>query len=183
MKSLSTEPSQKRKVAPLPGVVILAIVFVACLWAIHYFGAEARVHRATARVVRTVEKTGAESPVSLGLAANRLGKYLSTDVVLTLDGVGELTAGRQETVQLFAQIRQSMESMTFADPSITVASVGAGRIQARVIAHYRFDPGTGEVTEGEGIAQLSWRKGKGGWQLDRVVLQAEEEMNLPKGWK
>jgi len=183
MKSSSIKPSQKMKSAPIPGVLILAIVFVGCLWAIHYFSAEARVHRATVCVVRTVQKAGSESPVSLGLAANRLGKYLSADVLLTLEGVGELTAGRQETVQLFAQIRQSMEAMTFTDPSVTVASVGPKRIQARVMAHYYFDSGAGEVTEGDGVAQLIWMKGKDGWQLDRVVLQAEEELDLPKGWK
>jgi len=183
MKSLPLKPSRKLKVAPIPGVVILAIVFVVCLWGIHYFGAEARVHRATARVVRTVEKTGEESPISLGLAANRLGKVLATDVVLALDGIGTLTTGRQETVQLFAQIRQSMKSMTFADPAITVAPVGPERMQARVVAHYRFDPGMGEATAGEGVAQLVWLKGKDGWQLVEVALQTEEGTVLPKGWR
>ena len=174
---------QKKKISPIPGVVILAFVLIASFWAVRYFGAEAQVSRATARMVSLAEKTGEESPVALGLAANRLGKLFATNIVLSLKDVGPLTRSRQETIQLFAQIRSSMQIMTFKNPRIAIAAAGKGQVEARVMARYRFDAGSGETTTGEGMAELWWVKGKGGWQVVEALLHAEEGAPLPKGWK
>ena len=90
----------ERRKSRLPGVVLLALALVAALWAISYFRAEARIGRATARLMRLVEKHADESPVALGLAANRLGKNLATNAVLELAEYGVVAMGRTEMVEL-----------------------------------------------------------------------------------
>ena len=179
-----TKPlSQKGSWPVVPGVLLLAFLLVASIWATRFFSAEARVGRASARVVRWVEKPGEESPVSLGLAANRLGKVLSTNAVLELDGYGALATGRQEIVQLFAQIRASLGIVAFEHLEIAAVAAGRGAVTARVVARYRLVPEGGEAAEGNGTAELLWIKGKDGWQISRAVLRAEEGASLPNGWK
>ena len=167
----------------LPGVGVLAFLLVGSIWAGFYFGAEARVRRATVRVVGLVEKKGAESPVALGLSVNRLGKYLAADAALESENLGSLAAGQQEITSLFAQIRSSLAHIEFAHPEIAVATVDKGVVEARVAAHYRMAPAAGDVAEGEGRADLIWRKGGDGWQIVRATLRAEETTKIPGGWK
>ena len=164
------------------GVVGLAFLLVAGVWVSTYFRAEARVRRATARVVRGVEKTGEESPVALGLAANRLGANLSVDAELELEEVGRLTQGRTETVQLFAHIRSAMERIAVDHPRLAVETVRRGEVRAVVQATCRFVSTGGEVTEGRGTADLLWVKGEDGWQIRRARLRAEDGLVLPAGW-
>ena len=82
---------------------------------------EARMRRATARIVRHVEKAGAESPVALGLSANRLGGILATNAVLELEDQGTLAAGKTEIVQFYANVRNLLDEISFADPQIAAA--------------------------------------------------------------
>ena len=65
MAQTATFPKPKKGRSLLPGAVLLAYVLVASLWAATYFGTEARMRRATARVVRLVQKEGPDSPVAL----------------------------------------------------------------------------------------------------------------------
>jgi len=171
---------QNRKLLPIPGVLILVVMLLAGLWAVQYFSVETRIQRATSRLIHTVEKEGKESPVSLGLAANRFGAALATNVVLILEGAGVLTTSRQETVQLFAQVRNSRDQMTFTDSVISVRQEKSGDVIARVTAQYDF---SGDSESGEGKATLTWVKGKNGWQLVQAILQAEEGAMFPKGWE
>jgi ketosteroid isomerase-like protein len=167
----------------VPGVVILAFLLVGFIWAGFYFGAEARVRRATARVVGLAEKQGEESPVSLGLSVNRLGKYLAADAVLELEDYGSLAEGRQEITSLFAQIRSSLKQIEFTQPEISVATVGKCVVEARVAARYRLAPDAGDAAEGNGTAELIWTKGDDGWQIVRATLHTDEAAKLPGGWK
>ncbi len=183
MQSNSTTNSEKREFSWLAGGVILAFLLVAAIWAASYFRAEARVRRATTRVIALAEKAGAESPVSLGLTANRFGKFLSPQAVLELDEYGALATGRQEMVQLFAQIRTMVESMTFSQPKIVIVKTTNGVLNARVKARYRFVVQVESVSEGDGSAELVWTKGEEGWQISRAVLSLAEGATLPKGWK
>jgi ketosteroid isomerase-like protein len=167
----------------VPRVVILALGLVALIWAIHYSSAEARMCRATARVVRLVEKSGEESPVSLGLAANRLGGFLSAPAVLELADAGPLATGRPEIVQLFAQIRSSLETIAFEQPEIGAVAAGKGTVDVHVAARYRLVPTGSAAAEGRGTAELRWRKGKDGWQISRAKLTPAEGTHLPQGWQ
>lgn len=168
--------------ALLPGVVGLAFLLVGVLWASSYFSLDARMRRATVRVVELVEKTGEESPVSLGLAANRLGALLTPDTELGLEEVGELAQGRAEVVQLFAHIRSSMSRISFSRGDISVAVKGRGEVLTVVRARYRFEPATGDPTAGEGTAELHWVRGDEGWRIRRSRLNAGEDAAIPKGW-
>ena len=183
MREPSRSEPQARKLPLASGVLLLALALVAGLWAASYFGAEARMVRASARVVRLAEKAGEESPVALGLAANRLGKSLAVDAVLELDEHGALATGRPEIVQVFAQVRSLMAQITFADPKLVAATVGKGAVDVRVAAHYRLEGETGDVAEGDGHAELQWRKGEDGWQIQRAVLRGAEGTRVPGGWK
>lgn len=167
----------------LSGVVVLAFLLVSAIWAASYFSAEARVRRATAEVVALAGKPGGESPVSMGLAANRFGKFLSPGAVLELDEYGALATGRQEIVQLFAQVRSMVESMTFSNPKIVVVETADGVLSARVEARYRFVVQPESVSEGDGTAELVWSKGEEGWQISSAVLRMAEGATLPTGWK
>lgn len=165
------------------GAGLLAIALAGFLWAITYFGAEARVLRSTAQVVRLAEKTGEESPVSLGLSANRFGKHLATNAVLEVEGWGPLATGRTEIVQLFAQIRSSLTQIEFAHPEIRIVGTGKGVLEVRVAARYRFAPDAGDAAEGDGTADLIWTRGEDGWQIEHASLHAAQGAPLPGGWK
>ena len=183
MREPSRSEPQARKLPLASGALLLALALVAGLWAAAYFGAEARMVRASARVVRLAEKTGEETPVALGLAANRLGKSLAVDAVLELDEYGSMATGRQEIVQVFAQVRSLMAEIAFADPKIVAEQVGKGAVDVHVAARYRLAGETGEAAEGDGHADLQWRKGEDGWQIRRAVLRGAEGTRLPGGWK
>ena len=92
----------ERRKSRLPGVVLLALALVAPLWAISYFRAEARIGRATARLMRLVEKHADESPVALGLAANRLG--IAVPGRIAIAGFNDL-AGSDQMVPPLTTIR------------------------------------------------------------------------------
>ena len=149
--------------------LLVAFVLVAAIWAATYWSAEARMRRATARVVRLVEKTGEESPVALGLSAHRLGAQLAVQAVLELDGYGALATGRQEIVQLYANVRNSLDAIAFENPRIASVAVRKGEIQVFVDARYRL-AGAGDAQEGDGKAVLRWVKGEDGWQIARARL-------------
>ena len=162
---------------------LLAGVLAASLWGATYFGAEARVRRATARVVRLAEKEGEESPVSLGLAVNRFGKCLAADAVLELEGYGTLATGRRGIAQLFAQIRNSLAQIEFSDPDREVVKIRDGEGAGRVTVRYRLAPAAGDAAEGEGSADLVWTRGEEGWQISRAALRTEPGARLPGGWQ
>ncbi len=166
----------------LSGVVVLGFVLVATLWGVQYFRAEARVRRATQRVVELAQKPGAESPVALGLAGNRLGEWLAADAVMELDGAGEIAQGRGEIVQLFVRIRGSLARMEFRQPRIAVAEAGGGLFVARVDARYWMEADGSDVVEGDGTAVMQWGKGRDGWKIGRVRIESGEEAKLPGGW-
>lgn len=168
--------------ARIPGAFLLAFLLLASLWATTYFRAGARVRRATARVVALAEKPAAESPVALGLTANRFGKYLAPDAVLELEGYGPLASGRHDVVSLFAQIRANLDVITFAKPAIAAAKTGPKAVQARVAARYRLVSEGSPPAEGNGTADLTWIKGHDGWQIVRATLHPDENQALPKGW-
>ncbi len=165
----------------VPAAVLLAFALVASIWVATCFGAEARIRRATTRMVRLVEKQGEESSVALGLSAHRLGKLLASGAVLELDGYGPLATGRAETVQLYANIRNSLQIVSFEDPRITAVAVRRGEVRAFVSARYRL-AGGGESQEGDGKATLHWAKGEDGWQLVRAVLTPDPSSAVSKGW-
>jgi hypothetical protein len=180
--SIEAIPSS-RNPALVPGAFLLAFALVATLWATTYFRAEARVRRATVRVVALAERPGEESPVALGLTANRLGKFLAPGALLELEGYGALATGRQEIVSLFAQIRSAMDVVAFTSPVLVVDAAEQGVIRVRVDARYRLVPEGGAAAEGKGKAELVWIKGEEGWQIARATLQPEEGAQLPQGWK
>lgn len=171
-----------RKRPLLPGALLLAFLLVAALWARSYFGPEARVRRATAKLVRLVEKSGPEAPVALGLSANRLGGCLATNAVLELEGYGPLATGRKEIVQFYAQVRNELDRMAFAEPRIVVALLRRGAVNAVVEARYRFVHEAGEAWEGDGQATLLWVRGDDGWKISRAALKPDESVALPAGW-
>ncbi len=166
--------SRNREWTWVRGGVLLAFLGVAMVWGMGHWSAEARVRRATARVVALVEKTEAESAVSLGLAANRLGGQLEPGASLEVEGHGMLVSSRQEIVQLFAQIRDSLATLTIAGPTIETARLGRDEVEARVAGRYRLATGAGEVAEGDGAATLIWIRGEEGWRISRVALRLAE---------
>lgn len=174
------QPASRNRIS---GAVLLAFVLVAGIWVLTYFGAEARVRRATGRLVTLAEKSAEESPVAQGLAANRLGKFLATNAVLELADYGRVASGRQEIVSLFAQVRAALAVVSFSDPEIAVVARGNGEMDARVEVRYRMESDAGDFVEGDGKGELHWAKGKDGWQIVRTVLHPEEGTHLPGGWK
>ena len=175
-----TQPASRNRVS---GAVLLAFVLVAGIWVLTYFGAEARVRRATGRVVALAAKPAEESPVALGLAANRLGKFLATNAVLELADYGRVASGRQEIVSLFAQVRAALAVASFSTPEIVVVTRGKGAVDARVAVRYRLESDAGDFVEGDGKGDLHWAKGEDGWQIVRAVLHPAEGTRLPGGWK
>jgi len=153
----------------VPRVALLALALVAAVWASAYFGAEARLRRATLRLVRLVEKEQAESPVALGLAAHRLGERLATNAVLAVEGWGVLATGRTEIVQFYANVRNALDEIALAEPKIASQVVRRGEVEIRVAARYRL-AGYGEVRAGDGRAALRWLKGDDGWRIQRAFL-------------
>lgn len=173
MTRMSKTTGGPRHRPAVPMVLLLALALVAALWAGSWFRPEARMRRATARVVRLATKPGAESPAALGLVANRLGGLLATNAVLEVAEWGEWAAGRQEVVQLFVQIRNSLATIAFEEPRITTTVPRRGEIRADVSAHYRLADGAGTVAEGDGRAALLWIKGPYGWGIARASLQPD----------
>ena len=181
MAQTSTFPNPGKGLPLVPGAVLLAFVLVAALWATTYFGAEARMRRATARVVRLVQKEGAESPVALGLSANRLGNVLATNAVLELEGYGILATGRPEIVQLYATLRNSLDEIAFERPRISAVAERRGAVAAIVEARYRL-AGGGETQAGAGKAALHWAKGADGWQIAKAALTPDPASAGKRSW-
>lgn len=181
MARTSTTPNTGKGLSVVPGAVLLAFVWVAVLWATTYFGTEARMRRATVRVVRLVQKEGPESPVALGLSANRLGNQLATNAVLELEGCGVLATGRQEIVQLYANVRNSLDEIAFESPRISAVAERRGAVAAIVEARYRL-AGGGEAQVGVGNAVLRWAKGADGWQIERAMLTPDPASAGKRSW-
>jgi ketosteroid isomerase-like protein len=177
----SAEREGGAKVPWVPAAMLLALGLLAGTWAFSYFGAEARVERATAKVIEMAGKDGDESPVALGLLANRFGQQLAATATLELHPHGAIANGRQEIVQLFAQVRSSSSEIAFDAPLVAVARGDAGDLVARVSARYRFAFSSGAVEEGDGTAELVWRKGDDGWQIARALLRPDERREWPGG--
>lgn len=178
------QPIKEKRALPLVrGVVLLAFLLVAGIWAGSFFRAEARLRRATIRLMRAVEKSGAESPVALGLAANRLGDVLGPQAILEWQDVGTLASGRQEIVQLFVQIRSNLAQIEFTRRAVAAVATAQGSVQMQVAARYRFVPDAGEAAAGNGQAVLRWERGKDGWRITRATIQADESASLPGGWR
>lgn len=174
-------PSRREKRA-LSGVLLLALGLLIVLWAFSYYSAEARLRRASLRIVQLVEKTGDESPIALGLAARRLGQNLADDAVLDYTSHGALATGRQEIVQLFAQVRSLLAQIALDDPQVTVLSSRRGEVMIRLKARYRLVPAAGAAEEGDGSAELRWHKGDDGWRIDRATIQTEAGARFPGNW-
>ena len=177
----TTSRSSPRSFPLVPGAAVLAFALVASIWAVTYFGAEARVRRATARAVHLAEKSGEESPVALGLSANRFGKLLAADAELELEGFGSLAAGRAEIVQLYANVRNSLREIAFENPRISTVAMPDGTVQAAVAARYRLAGDDGSQ-EGDGTAALHWAKGDGGWQIVRALLTPDPSSAAKWSW-
>lgn len=166
----------------LPGVMLLALGLVCAVWAYGYFRAEARLRRASLRLVQLVEKAEAESPVAMGLTAHRLGGQLADGAVLEYNTGGPVATGRRDIVQLFTQIRSLLARIELDDPTAAVQSSRRGEVVTRVAASYRLVAETGSAEEGEGSAELTWRKGEDGWQIERAVIRAEDGARFPGNW-
>ena len=165
----------------VPRAAWLALALVAAVWASAYFGAEARLRRATARLVRLVAKEQAESPVALGLSAHRFGERLATNAVLEVDGWGPLATGRTGIVQFYATVREALDEISFGEPRIASQVVRRGEIEIRVAARYRL-AGYGEVHAGEGRAALRWLKGDDGWRIRHAFLVPDPEDASRGSW-
>lgn len=181
MARTATIPNSGKGLSLVPGAVLLAFVLVASIWATTYFRAEARMRRATIRVVRLVQKEGPESPVALGLSANRLGNLLAANAVLELEGYGALATGRQEIVQLYANVRNSLDEIAFENPRISAVAARRGAVAAFVEARYRL-AGGGEAQAGAGKAVLQWVKGADGWQIARAALTPDPAAAGKRSW-
>ena len=165
----------------VPRAAWLALGLVAAVWASAYFGAEARLRRATLRLVRLVAKEQAESPVALGLSAHRFGERLATNAVLAVDGWGALATGRTEIVQFYANVRNALDEISFGEPQLASRVVRRGEVEIRVAARYRL-AGYGDVHAGDGHAALRWTKGADGWRIQRADLVPDPADAGPRPW-
>ena len=162
----------------LCAVVLMAGVGLAAMVGIRHFSTEARLTRATQRLIHITEKEGPESAVSLARAADNFGKFLATNAVLTASEFGALATGRQEMVSLFAQTRSSLNSIAFPDPRLQLKRLAPGEVRVEVRARFRFDvPGEGMMQD-SGVADLLWRKTSDGWRLVNAELSLQES-DLP----
>ena len=173
--------SPKRHRPLVPGVVVLGFTLVCCIWLAAYFSPEARIRRATSRLVHLVEKDGPESELALGLSANRMGDSLAAGAELDWAGYGSLASGRTEIVQLYASVRKMLDTIAVTDPQIATIKIRAGGIRVFVLAHYRV-AGSGEERSGEGKVELLWRKGDSGWKIEFAGLTLDG-LDLPGGLK
>ncbi|MDY0144884.1 MAG: hypothetical protein RBS84_02690 [Kiritimatiellia bacterium] len=178
----SGRDSLRREKRALSGVLLLTLALLMGLWVFSYYSTGARLRRASLRIVQLVEKTGDESPVALGLAAHRLGKNLAEDAVLDYTPHGILATGRQEIVQLFAQIRSLLAQIRLNDPQAVVLASRQGEVTIHLKARYRLVPEAGAAEEGNGSAELLWRKGADGWRIDNVTIQTEDGARFPGNW-
>ena len=165
-------PATGQRLPLVPGVVILAFILVGSVWLAAYFSPEARIRRATGKLVELVRKDGAESEIALGLSANRLGNYLATTAELELSDYGSLAEGRTEIVQLYAHIRHTLGRIALEEPKIGTVRIRQGEIRSYVVATYRV-AGSGEERQGEGKAELRWLKSDEGWRIVYVHLALE----------
>lgn len=166
----------------LPGVMLLALGLVCAVWAYGHFRAEARLRRASLRLVELVEKSEDESPVAMGLAGHRLGGQLADAAVLEYNTEGPVATGRRDIVQLFTQIRSLLARIALDDPKAAVRSSRRGEVVTWVTASYRLVAEAGNTEEGEGSAELTWRKGEDGWRIERAVIRAEDGARFPGNW-
>lgn len=165
----------------VPRAAWLALALVAAVWASAYFGAEARLRRATLRLVRLVAKEQAESPVVLGLSAHRFGERLATNAVLEIEGWGAIATGRTGIVQFYANVRNALDEISFGEPQLASQVVRRGEIEIRVAARYRL-AGYGDVHAGDGRAALRWLKGDDGWRIQRAFLVPDPADALRRSW-
>ena len=160
--------------------VLLAFALVAGIWAGRYFSAVQRIRRASERIVEMTRKGQDESPMAIALASSRFGKEIAVDAVLELEPHGEIARGRQEIVQLFAQIRSQFARIVFEHASYIIENKGQGEVAVRVGVRYRFESGPGSAQTGTGTADLTWRKRDKGWQIERAAIR-DESGNVEKG--
>ena len=165
----------------VPRVAWLALALVAAVWASAYFGTEARLRRATLRLVRGAEKEQAESPVALGLSAQRFGARLATNATLEVEGGGVIANGRPDVVQFYATVRNALDEIALAEPRIASRVVRRGEVEIRVAARYRL-AGYGEVHAGDGRAALDWTRGEEGWRIRRAVLVPDPDDAGLRSW-
>ena len=132
MAGMTSAADSGRRRMLVPGTMLLAFGLVAAIWAFTYFSPEARVRRATAKAVALAQKAGPESPVALGLAANRFGDLLALNAGLEIEGWGQIAATRQEIVQVFVQVRDTFEQISFSDPKLITVKMPDGGVEARV---------------------------------------------------
>ena len=163
------------------GAAILAFALVAAIWATGHWSTVARMRRASERVVEMARKSQDESPMALGLAANRFGKELADDAVLELEPHGDVARGKQEIVQLFAQVRAQFARIGFDNPIYVVQETRRGEVAVTIDARFRFESGSGGGESGNGRADLVWRKGEKGWRIERATLREESGRGLPEG--
>lgn len=164
------------------GVFIVAVGSAAVLWAASYFSAEARVRRAMARLIALAEKSEAESSVAAGLAAHRFGQFLAADVQLEVEGWKELSRGRQELIQLFVQVRDYFDAISFPQPEITTLSRESGEVTSFIRSAYRLEAAGIAPLEGEGRAEVQWRRGDEGWQIVRAILRPDPRQMRWQQW-
>ena len=164
------------------GVGALALALLVGLWAWSHFRAEARVRRATERIVRLMQKTAAEAPVALGLSGHRLGAHLAQEAVVEVEGSRVFLTGRPEVVQFHVQVRDACERIEFTEARISVSAAGPGEIRADVEARYRFVAVGGTEIAGRGQAELRWIRGEDGWRIGRARLTPDPRAALPEGW-
>ena len=148
------------------GVAALALALLAGLWAWSHFRAEARVRRATERIVRLMQKTAAEAPVALGLSGHRLGAHLAQEAVVEVEGSRVFLTGRPEVVQFHVQVRDACERIEFTEDRISVSAAAGG----------------GAEIAGRGQAELRWIRGEDGWRIGRARLTPDPRAALPEGW-
>ena len=159
---------------------ILAFALVAGIWAAVRFSPVQRVRRASERIVEMARKSQDEAPMAIALAASRFGKELGGGAVLELEPHGEIARGRQEVLQLFAQVRSQFDRIAFENASYIIQQKHPDEIEVRISVRYRFESGPGPAQSGTGTADLTWRKQDKGWLIDRAAIQ-DESGNVGEG--
>ncbi len=160
------------------GVVLLTLALVLGLWLYGYNKAEAKVRRASAKLVVLVQKKGEEPDMALALAANRLSQALAVDAQLAGEGYGIALTGRTEIVQLFAQLRRTFARIELSGSRVAARQQPNGEILAQVVAKYRLVYRS-EEKAGNGQADLWWRKTDQGWRIRHVQIYLENTEPWP----
>lgn len=162
----------------MSGVALLTLALVAGLWLYSHFKPEARVRRASTKLVALVQKRGEESDMALALAANRLSQQLEPQAKLSVDGYGIALAERTEIVQLFAQLRRTFARIELNGSRVAARQQPNGEILAKVVAKYRLVYRS-EEKAGNGQADLWWRKTDQGWRIRHVQIYLENTESWP----